>query len=81
MKSLQSLWMLCVLALGLAFGAACGPQDEFCPNTGTEGKCPVGGGGERKIENTDGGSTGICPDGTHIEPNPDGNIVGVCVSN
>jgi hypothetical protein len=82
MKSLQSLWMLCVLALGLAFGAACGPMEDFCPNTGSGmgGKCPITGDEKRPV-NMDGGDTSVCPQGTHIAPNPDGNIVGICVAN
>jgi len=79
---MKSLWMLCVLALGLTFGAACGPQEDFCPNTGSGmgGKCPIAG-DEMRIVNTDGGNTTLCPSGQHIEPNPDGNIVGICVPN
>lgn len=72
--------MLCVLAVGLAFGAACGPQQEFCPNTGTNGKCPIAG-DEKKPTNMDGGDTSLCPQGTHLAANPDGNVSGICVPN
>jgi hypothetical protein len=79
---MKSLWMLCVLALGLAFGAACGPQQEFCPNTGSmmHGKCPIVG-DEYHPTNTDSGSQSLCPSNQHLEPNPDGNVIGICVPN
>ena len=79
---MKSLWMLCVLALGLALGAGCGPQQEFCPTTGSTmgGKCPIVG-DEQHPQNTDAGDMSVCPKGTHIEANPDGNIVGICVPN
>ena len=73
--------MLCVLAVGLALGAACGPQQEFCPNTGSMmgGKCPIIG-DEYHPPNMDGGSTSVCPiPGTHLTTNPDGNVLGICV--
>ncbi len=76
------LWMLCVLSLGLTLAVGCGPQEEFCPISGSTmgGKCPIVG-DEQHPQNMDGGSTSLCPDGTHLEPNPDGNIVGICVAN
>jgi hypothetical protein len=79
---MKSVWMLCVLALGLAFSAACGPQEKFCPNTGSMmgGKCPIVG-DEQHPQNMDGGDNSICPKGTTLEPNPDGNIIGICVPN
>jgi hypothetical protein len=79
---MKSLWMLCVLSLGLALGAACGPQEEFCPNTGSTmgGKCPIVG-DEMRVVNTDGGSTSLCPQGQHLTTNPDGNVLGICVPN
>jgi hypothetical protein len=79
---MKSLWMLCVLAGGLALGTGCGPQEEFCPTSGSNmgGKCPIIGDDARNNV-IDGGPGSLCPTGEHIEPNPDGNIVGICVRN
>ena len=78
---MKSLWMLCVLAVGLALGAGCGPQEEFCPISGSTmgGKCPIVG-DEQHPQNTDGGGNNpLCPPGTKLMANPDGNINGICV--
>jgi hypothetical protein len=71
---MKSLWMLCVLAAGLALGAACGPQEEFCPNTGKDGVCPIVG-DDARAPNMDGGQMSICPPGKQVVANPDGNIL------
>ncbi len=75
---MKSLWMLGVLAAGLAFGAGCGPQEEFCPNTGKNGVCPIVGDETRPVP-MDAGSSSLCPRGEHLAPNPDGNVIGICV--
>jgi len=67
---MKSLWMLCVLGLGLALGASCGPQQEFCPNTGSTmgGKCPINAddGGPRQFDSGTGATQGnLCPPGQH----------------
>ena len=81
---MKSLWMLCVLALGLAVGASCGPQQEFCPNTGSTmgGKCPKAGdeGGPRMFDSGTGASQGnLCGPGFHGVGNPDGSVT--CLPN
>jgi hypothetical protein len=78
---MKSLWMLGVLAAGLTMGAGCGPQEEYCPNTGKNGVCPITGDDSRPPPMDDGGETSLCPTGQHLAPNPDGNIIGVCVPN
>ena len=77
---MKSLWMLGVLAAGLALGAGCGPQENYCPNTGKNGVCPIAG-DDTRVPMTDAGDTTLCPSGQHIEKNPDGNIFGICVPN
>lgn len=78
MKCLKSLWMLCVLAGGLSVGAACGPQKEFCPNTGTNGVCPILGDDAhpREMDSSVGGN--LCDPGFHGEVQ---NGMVVCVPN
>ena len=65
---MKSLWMLCVLAAGLGLGAGCGPQKEFCPNTGKDGVCPILGDDAAPLPFDSGGgaSTGnLCDPGYH----------------
>jgi hypothetical protein len=79
---MKSLWMLCVLAAGLALGGACGPQKEFCPNTGKDGVCPILGddASNQPIDSGAGANTGnLCPSGQHGVSQPDGTVV--CVPN
>jgi hypothetical protein len=76
--AMKSLWMLGVLAAGLTFAAGCGPQEEYCPNTGKNGICPIVG-DERRPVNMDAGDTNLCPSGQHLVANPDGNFSGICV--
>ncbi len=79
---MKSLWMLCVLAAGLALGTGCGPEKEFCPNTGKNGVCPILGDDARAPNMDGGGPTNICPQGQHVVANPDGNVLDpLCVSN
>lgn len=75
---MKSLWMLGVLAAGLTLAAGCGPQEDYCPNTGKNGVCPIVG-DERRIVQMDAGDMNLCPSGQHLAPNPDGNILGICV--
>lgn len=75
---MKSLWMLCVLAAGLALGAACGPQQAFCPNNGHNGVCPIIGDDAmpRQFDSGmgNGGGTG-CPTGQHLMCSSDGTCV------
>jgi hypothetical protein len=69
-RPMKSLWMLCVLGLGLSLAGACGPQEQFCPNTGSNmnGKCPILGDDAmaRQFDSGAGNSTGnLCPVGEH----------------
>lgn len=75
---MKSLWMLCVLAAGLAVSAGCGPQEKFCPNIGKNGVCPIAG-DDAAIKQFDSGSgnnggTG-CQPGTHLMCDSNGNCV------
>ena len=66
---MKSLWMLCALAAALALGAACGPQEAFCPYTGNNGVCPILGDDAAPRQQDsgagNGGGTG-CPPGQHL---------------
>ncbi len=72
---MKSLWMLCVLAAGLALATGCGPEKEFCPNTGHNGVCPILGDEAGPPPDMDSGQTSICPPGKTVVANPDGNLL------
>jgi len=78
MKSLwKSLWMVCALAGVLAGAVGCGPQQAFCPNTGTKGGvCPIVGDDAQAPPGVD--ADNGCPTGQHFVINPV-TLVGSCV--
>lgn len=72
---MKSLWMLCVLAAGLALGSGCGPQEKYCPNTGNNGVCPILGddAAPRQMDSGNGNNGGTgCPAGQHLMCGSDG---------
>jgi hypothetical protein len=71
-KSLrQPLWIICALSGALAALTGCGPQQAFCPTTGTNDVCPIQGDDAKAPPPEDAGS--ICPGGGQAHANPDGN--------
>jgi hypothetical protein len=74
MKSLwKSLWLVCALSGALVGAAGCGPEQAYCPNTGTNGVCPILG-DDASMSNGGSGGSITCDAGFQFLPNDAGQF-------
>lgn len=82
---MKSLWKLLGLVgalsavITIAVAAGCGPQQAFCPNTGTSGICPIQGDDAQAMPGVDAEGMG-CDAGSSLGIDPVTHML-TCIPN